>query len=72
LNAITPNHITAQINQAIKVKPMPDNQALQTVDTELAPLRVQIDALDTQLITLLNERAKLAQAVGHVKQKYKP
>ena len=50
---------------------MPDNQALQTVDTELAPLRVQIDALDTQLITLLNERAKLAQAVGHVKQKYK-
>ena len=46
------------------------NQALQTVDTELAPLRVQIDALDTQLLNLLNERAKLAQAVGHVKQKY--
>jgi chorismate mutase/prephenate dehydratase len=41
-----------------------------SIDTELAALRVQIDALDTQLLNLLNERAKLAQAVGHVKQKY--
>ncbi|MFZ1890803.1 MAG: chorismate mutase, partial [Formosimonas sp.] len=41
-----------------------------SIDAELAPLRVQIDALDTQLLTLLNDRAKLAQAVGHVKQKY--
>lgn len=40
------------------------------IDNDLAPLRTKIDTLDTQLITLLNERAKLAQAVGHVKKKY--
>lgn len=40
------------------------------VDTDLAPIRTQIDAVDTQLLQLLNERAKLAQAVGEVKQKY--
>jgi chorismate mutase / prephenate dehydratase len=34
---------------------------------ELARLRDQIDALDTELLRLLNERAKLAQAVGHIK-----
>ncbi|MGL4766823.1 MAG: prephenate dehydratase [Formosimonas sp.] len=45
-------------------------QAPASVDTDLAPIRAQIDAVDTQLITLLNERAKLAQAVGHVKQKH--
>ncbi len=40
------------------------------VDRDLAPIRAKIDAVDTQLLTLLNERAKLAQDVGHVKQKY--
>lgn len=34
---------------------------------ELEQLRAQIDALDERLLQLLNERAKLAQAVGHVK-----
>lgn len=34
---------------------------------ELSTLRDQIDALDTELLRLFNERAKLAQAVGHVK-----
>jgi len=34
---------------------------------ELSSLRDQIDALDTELLRLLNERAKLAQAVGHIK-----
>lgn len=34
---------------------------------ELAKLRDRIDALDTELLRLLNERAKLAQAVGHIK-----
>ena len=42
----------------------------QTIDTDLAPIRAQIDAVDAQLLHLLNERAKLAQAVGHVKQKH--
>ena len=40
------------------------------VDRDLAPIRVEIDAVDTQLLQLLNERAKLAQRVGEVKQKY--
>jgi chorismate mutase/prephenate dehydratase len=34
---------------------------------ELIKLRDRIDALDTELLRLLNERAKLAQAVGHIK-----
>lgn len=34
---------------------------------KLAKLRDQIDALDAELLRLLNERAKLAQAVGHIK-----
>jgi chorismate mutase/prephenate dehydratase len=34
---------------------------------ELAKLRDKIDALDNDLLRLLNERAKLAQAVGHIK-----
>lgn len=34
---------------------------------ELIKLRDRIDALDTQLLRLLNERAGLAQAVGHIK-----
>ena len=36
-------------------------------DDKLKPLREQIDALDAQLLRLLNERAKIAQQVGHVK-----
>lgn len=34
---------------------------------ELVKLRDRIDALDTELLRLLNERARLAQAVGHLK-----
>ena len=34
---------------------------------ELVKLRDRIDALDSELLRLLNERAKLAQAVGHIK-----
>lgn len=34
---------------------------------ELTRLRKQIDAIDTEFLRLLNERAKLAQAVGHLK-----
>ncbi len=34
---------------------------------ELTKLRERIDALDTELLRLLNERARLAQAVGHIK-----
>jgi chorismate mutase/prephenate dehydratase len=34
---------------------------------KLTPLRVQIDAIDAQLLELLSQRARLAQEVGHVK-----
>jgi chorismate mutase/prephenate dehydratase len=34
---------------------------------KLKPLREQIDAIDAQLLDLLNQRARLAQEVGHVK-----
>ena len=36
-------------------------------DDKLKPLRDQIDAIDAQLLALLNERARVAQQVGHVK-----
>lgn len=41
---------------------------------ELLRLRTRIDSLDDQLLALINERAKLAQAVGHLKNGiiYKP
>jgi chorismate mutase/prephenate dehydratase len=38
------------------------------VDEQLGDLRVKIDALDQQLLALLNQRAQLAQAVGEVKK----
>ena len=38
------------------------------VDAQLAELRVKIDSVDQQLLSLLNQRARLAQAVGEVKK----
>lgn len=37
------------------------------VDGSLAPLRQQIDAIDSQMLRMLNERAGLAQRIGHLK-----
>ena len=36
-------------------------------DKKLKPLREQIDAIDAQILDLLNARARIAQQVGHVK-----
>ncbi len=36
-------------------------------DDKLKPLREQIDKIDAQLLALLNQRARVAQEVGHVK-----
>ncbi len=36
-------------------------------DTNLLPLREKIDALDAQILDLLNQRAQVAEQVGHVK-----
>lgn len=38
-----------------------------TMDDKLKPLRDQIDAIDKQILDLLNLRARVAQDVGHVK-----
>ena len=41
----------------------------QPTQTEaLAPLRVQIDSLDQQLLSLLNQRARVAEQVGEIKR----
>jgi chorismate mutase/prephenate dehydratase len=40
---------------------------MTTTDDKLTPLRIQIDAIDAQILDLLNRRAQVAQAVGHVK-----
>ena len=39
------------------------------MDADLTPLRTQIDALDRQLLDLLNQRASLAQRIGEHKQR---
>lgn len=36
-------------------------------DDKLKPLREQIDSIDAQILALLNQRARVAQEVGHVK-----
>lgn len=40
----------------------------QSLDAKLLPLRAKIDAIDAQLIQLLNERAAVAHEVGEVKK----
>lgn len=47
-------------------EPNPDTSASAH---DLGALRVQIDALDRQLLTLLNQRAELAQHVGEIKKR---
>lgn len=37
------------------------------MDSKLKPLREKIDAIDTQILELLSQRARVAQEVGHVK-----
>jgi chorismate mutase/prephenate dehydratase len=37
------------------------------MDNKLKPLRERIDAIDTQILDLLSQRARIAQEVGHVK-----
>src|SRR3990167_3098717 len=45
--------------------PSPDQRP---VEEQLGELRTRIDAVDQQLLQLLNQRAQLAQAVGEVKK----
>src|SRR5690606_10186153 len=41
-----------------------------TLLARLQPLRQRIDEIDDQILTLLNERARAAQAVGDIKQEF--
>lgn len=40
----------------------------RSAEERIAPLRASIDAVDVRLLALLNERARLAQQVGDIKQ----
>ena len=42
----------------------------QQAQQQLAPLREQIDTIDSQLVQLLAERAKVTAQVGKVKQQF--
>lgn len=42
----------------------------QSLQEELAGVRAQIDAIDTQLLDLLNQRARCAQHVGEIKARH--
>ena len=46
------------------------SQAIPTGEEELHHLRQQIDAIDRQIQTLINERAAYAKRVAQVKQQY--
>src|SRR5690554_2184480 len=41
---------------------------VDTLSSKLQPLRERIDQIDEQLLQLLNERARIAQEVGKVKE----
>ena len=41
----------------------------QDFQDDLSPWRDQIDALDKQILALLNQRAEAAQQIGHIKQR---
>src|SRR5690606_30073607 len=43
------------------------SRTTMTMDDKLKPLRQQLDAIDIQILELLNQRARVAQEVGHVK-----
>ena len=48
---------------------MNPNKNMPDMTANLADLRIQIDALDKELLTLLNRRAELAEQVGAVKRR---
>ncbi|KTT21823.1 prephenate dehydratase [Pseudacidovorax intermedius] len=49
--------------------PSPSSSASPASSDNLAPLRERIDALDAQLLDLLNQRAHVAELVGEVKKR---
>ena len=51
-----------------KQTPGTPSGATPDANASLAPLRVQIDALDRQILDLLNQRARVAEQVGEIKR----
>ena len=39
------------------------------LNEQILPMRTQIDAIDKQILSLLNRRASLAQEIGEIKEK---
>jgi len=59
------------MNPEIQPPVSPADPAATELNRRLLPLREQIDALDAQLLAMLNQRAALAIAVGEIKKEYK-
>jgi chorismate mutase/prephenate dehydratase len=57
------------LRNAMDESTAPDTHDAHTQAAALSVLRSQIDAMDRRLLTLLNERAQLAQQVGKVKER---
>ncbi|MEE9405434.1 MAG: prephenate dehydratase [Algisphaera sp.] len=48
--------------------PLSSSNARETAETQLAPLRTQIDGIDRELVELLNRRANVVMQVGKIKR----
>lgn len=55
-----------------KAAPVSDAEDMEAVSPELADIRVGIDAIDRELLSLLSRRAELSLAVGRVKATEEP
>jgi chorismate mutase/prephenate dehydratase len=44
---------------------------MHNLEEKILPFRIQIDAIDKEILSLLNKRAKLAQEIGHIKNEFK-
>ena len=44
---------------------------MQELEKRIKPFREEIDALDDEIVRLLNKRAAAATKIGHIKREYK-
>jgi chorismate mutase/prephenate dehydratase len=68
---VSPSGAAARAGEANPASPTPKSPTSPASPTDLAGLdrlRAQIDAINVKLVRLLNQRAKVAQAIGHLKQ----
>jgi chorismate mutase / prephenate dehydratase len=54
-------------NPDVPAVPVDDRAAAEAASAALAPLRLRIDAIDREIVALLNERAEIALEIGRVK-----